>query len=132
MSLVSCKNCGHRISDKALVCPKCGVPTSNSNLDNNPSQQKNSDEEQMYLTALSCLSKMKLSEAAFYISALLNIINNSNISYILGNNHNSESRYIISVKVRNSEGKFQVFDFDKIIGCITWLLEHDYIKSKVY
>ena len=66
------------------------------------------------------------------LAVLLNIINNSNISYILGNNHNSESGYIISVKVRNSEGKFQVFDFDKIIGCITWLLEHDYIKSKVY
>ena len=66
------------------------------------------------------------------LAALLDIINNSNISYILSNNHNSESGYIISVKVRNLEGKFQVFDFDKIIGCITWLLEHDYIKSKVY
>lgn len=27
MALISCKNCGGRISDKASKCPKCGAPT---------------------------------------------------------------------------------------------------------
>ena len=62
------------------------------------------------------------------LAALLNIIDNNNIAYALRNTRNSESKYFISVKVINQEGNHQTFDFDKIIGCITWLLEHDYIK----
>ena len=73
MSLISCKNCGHKISDKAIMCPKCGVPTELSKNANSQSKIGSSDEEQMYHTALSCLSKKKLSEAAFYISSLLTI-----------------------------------------------------------
>ncbi len=29
-----CNNCGERIDDKAVVCPKCGVPVKNKNLTN--------------------------------------------------------------------------------------------------
>lgn len=63
------------------------------------------------------------------LAALLNIINNNNIAYRLRNTCNSESKYFISVKVINQEGNYQIFDFDKMFGCITWLLEHNYIKS---
>ena len=63
------------------------------------------------------------------LAALLNIIDNNNIAYRLRNTRNSESKYFISVKVINQEGNHQTFEFDKIIGCITWLLEHNYIKS---
>ena len=27
-----CKNCGKEISDKAVICPKCGVPVRNVNM----------------------------------------------------------------------------------------------------
>ena len=27
MALINCKHCGHQISDKASLCPKCGTPT---------------------------------------------------------------------------------------------------------
>ena len=63
------------------------------------------------------------------LAALLNIIDNNNIAYALRNTRNSESKYFISVKVINQEGNHQTFDFEKMIGCITWLLEHNYIKS---
>ena len=63
------------------------------------------------------------------LAALLNIINNNDIPYKLKNNCKSESGYILTVKVINIVGNRMPVDFDKIIGCITWLLEHNYIKS---
>ena len=32
-----CNNCGEQIDDKAVVCPKCGVPVKNKNLTNDAS-----------------------------------------------------------------------------------------------
>ena len=32
-----CKNCGQEIDDKAVICPKCGVPTGNYMNDDEPS-----------------------------------------------------------------------------------------------
>lgn len=29
-----CNNCGEQIDDKAVICPKCGVPVNNRNLTN--------------------------------------------------------------------------------------------------
>lgn len=29
-----CSNCGEQIDDKAVICPKCGVPVKNRNLTN--------------------------------------------------------------------------------------------------
>lgn len=29
-----CNNCGEKIDDKAVICPKCGVPVKNINLTN--------------------------------------------------------------------------------------------------
>ena len=29
-----CNNCGEKIDDKAVICPKCGVPVKNRNLTN--------------------------------------------------------------------------------------------------
>ena len=31
-----CKNCGNEVSDKAVVCPKCGCSTSNFTAKNTP------------------------------------------------------------------------------------------------
>ncbi len=31
-----CKNCGAQIDDRAVVCPKCGVPVKNTALDDAP------------------------------------------------------------------------------------------------
>lgn len=35
MALVSCQSCGHKISDKAVKCPKCGIRVvAKENIDN--------------------------------------------------------------------------------------------------
>ena len=34
MALIDCRECGHRISDKATTCPNCGAPVELS-LDKN-------------------------------------------------------------------------------------------------
>ena len=31
MSLINCKECGEKISDKAKCCPKCGAPNKKTN-----------------------------------------------------------------------------------------------------
>lgn len=33
-----CKNCGNQLNDNAVICPNCGVPVNNSNLQNNRMQ----------------------------------------------------------------------------------------------
>ena len=66
------------------------------------------------------------------LTALLNIIDDNDIPYRLRNSPNSESGYFLSVKLINQEGmnkSVDIFDFDKVVGCITWLLERNYIKS---
>ena len=62
------------------------------------------------------------------LAALLNIINNNDIPYKLKNSRKSESGYILTVKVINIVGNRMPVDFDKIVDCITCLLEHNYIK----
>ena len=63
------------------------------------------------------------------LAALLSIIDNNNIPYLLRNDYHSESKYFINVRVINHEGNNRIFDFDKIVGCIIWLLKNNYIKS---
>ena len=64
------------------------------------------------------------------LAALLDIIDDNDIPYRLRNNPKSKSEYILSIKIINQEDKsVDIIDFDKVIGCITWLLENNYIKS---
>lgn len=44
MALIKCKECGHMISEKALVCPKCGYPVEKGNdlLEEKGNTNKNS------------------------------------------------------------------------------------------
>ena len=59
MALIECKNCGHKISDKASVCPKCGTPTKEEPKENCVQKQESkSNEEIMYLSAVSCLEEI--------------------------------------------------------------------------
>ena len=34
MALINCKECNHKISDKAKFCPSCGAPINDSTVDN--------------------------------------------------------------------------------------------------
>lgn len=78
MALIECKNCGHKISDKASVCPKCGTPTKEEPKENCVQKQESkSNEEIMYLSAVSCLEEGRLEEARDYISGLVAIDPNS-------------------------------------------------------
>ena len=92
----------------------------------------------VYTGALSCFNNRTLignyssleDKAVAYpcwsLAALLDIINNNDIPYRLRNNRNSKSGYILSVQLINHKG---MNDFNKIVDCITWLLENNYIKS---
>lgn len=72
MALIKCTNCGHRISDKATVCPKCGAPTKEEpKAEQTQRQDAKSNEEVMYLAAVSCLEEKRLGEARDYIAGLL-------------------------------------------------------------
>ena len=72
MALIACRNCGHKISDKATVCPKCGTPTKEEPEKENVRQQDSkANEEVMYLTAVSCLNEGRLEEARDYVVGLL-------------------------------------------------------------
>jgi len=72
MALIECKNCGHRISDKAMVCPKCGAPTKEEPKTEHAQQQAGkNNEDVMYLTAVSCLEEGRLDEARDYVAGLL-------------------------------------------------------------
>lgn len=74
MALIECKNCGHRISDKATVCPKCGIPTKEEPKEERKVkslQDSKGNEEVMYLSAVSCLEEGRLDEARDYIAGLM-------------------------------------------------------------
>ena len=34
MALIECSECGHMVSDKAIVCPECGNPIKSKNTFN--------------------------------------------------------------------------------------------------
>ena len=80
MALIECKNCGHRISDKAAVCPKCGTPTKEEPKEEKVLQDNKGNEEVMYLSAVSCLEEGRLDEARDYIAGLL-AINSEELRY---------------------------------------------------
>lgn len=74
MALIECKKCGHKISEKATVCPKCGTPTKEELKDIIVQKQESkNNEEVMYFSAVSCLEEGRLDEARDYISGLIAI-----------------------------------------------------------
>ena len=72
MALIECKKCGHKISERARICPKCGMPTKVEPEEEHVQKQdsKNS-KEVMFLSAVSCLEDGRIDEARDYISGLI-------------------------------------------------------------
>ena len=71
MALIECKNCGHRISDKAAVCPKCGTPTKEDPKEEIVKQDNTENEKVMYLSAVSSLEEGRIEEARDYVAGLM-------------------------------------------------------------
>ena len=71
MALISCPECNHQISDKALSCPSCGYPLSTTtNIQNNTTNETSKNEK--YCVILKRCDGMYKIETIKKIRILLN------------------------------------------------------------
>lgn len=80
MALITCKNCGHHVSDLAAICPKCGHALS---ISVSRSSDKNRIKKAIIADFFS--TRLKLYLLAFIISAIwfANVVENATSSWLL-------------------------------------------------
>ena len=83
MALIYCRECGHRVSDRAATCPRCGFPLNNNSTGN---QSGNNNGNNLYLYIII---------GALVVGAIILSL------FLLGSNSNGDHTNVPKTEINN-------------------------------